>query len=261
MKRESPSPNKRLLKVQTERVSTELTPAKWDRFIELIIDGTSQANALEAIGFTKKAFDVMLVVDAEKREQLDIARAEHHKRLWPEDLVLDICSALVEGHGKPLRAILEDMAPPYIEHPVRSFYSMLNADVVARGHYTDARRQQMEEMGDEILRIADDDSLDVIKEYVETKDGVRPVVKSNPTAVRRAEVMINTRKFLMSKIHHEMFGNKQQTDLTVTVKDHAAELAEARTRRREAADKAANLRSVDGTAERVREKEDGVQAA
>lgn len=225
---------KRLVKVDQKRVETLMTPAKWRVFIEHIQNGDSVAKSLEAVDYPKKEYDTLLVVEPEKREQVELARAEHYRRLWPDDLVTEIATELIERQDVPLKMIILEYAPQHIRDPYSSFFQMLNADPVAKQRMDEARRIQMEAMADQMLAIARDKSEDVIVEERETRNGPVTTLKSHPTAVRRAEVEIKTMQWLMERIHHKRFGNRVQQDVNVTVKDHATELAEARQRRLEA---------------------------
>lgn len=80
--------------------------------------------------------------------------------------------------------------------------------------YAQARAIGMESMADEVLTISDDDTGD------EQADG-----SPNPTAVNRARLMVDTRKFLMGKLAPRVYGDRQviehqgNIDHTVTLSD------------------------------------------
>lgn len=69
-----------------------------------------------------------------------------------------------------------------------------------------AMRQRCYHFMEDILEIADDSSDDVVM-------GVQgPII--NGKAIRRAELMIGTRKFVMAKMLPKVFGDKTQMELT-----------------------------------------------
>lgn len=226
-------PNKRLVKVETKRVEDRMTPARWGSFIGYIQSGMSLGDALDKVNFPRKEYDKLLVLDSEKREQVDIARSEHYRRLWPDELVNTIATELVEREDVPLRVIIDEYAPPELKgrNAQSSFNNMLLADPIAAERIERARRTQMEQMADDIIAIAKDDSRDILVEKRKTRDGIQKIYKSNPSAVRRSEIEIKAKQWLMTKIHHKKFGERKQQDINVTIKDHAEELAEARKRR------------------------------
>lgn len=106
--------------------------------------------------------------------------------------------------------------------------------------YARAREIGMESMGDEMLEIADDDTLDL------DEDG-RP----NSANVQRSRLQVDARRFLMSKLAPKVYGDKVEHQHTGTV-EHAVTLSDRERMRRllsfTAQDEAAGL-LIEGTAE------------
>lgn len=113
--------------------------------------------------------------------------------------------------------------------------------------YARAREIGMESMSDDVLTIADDDTLDRI-------DG-----EPNHVAVQRARLQVDTRKFLMAKLAPHVYGDKVQHEHSGTV-DHAVTLSDRERMRRLATfmleDKAAGT-LIEGSAEPAAEHQPG----
>ncbi len=77
-----------------------------------------------------------------------------------------------------------------------------------RAVYDDAHKALLEGKADEMLDISDDISNDWVER--ETKAG--RVVEFNKTAVSRAALMIDTRKWLLAKLMQDRFGDKNKTE-------------------------------------------------
>lgn len=65
---------------------------------------------------------------------------------------------------------------------------------------------QVDHWADEILRIADDGSGDT---WTDGKGRQR----TNHDVIRRSELRVDTRKFLMSKLHPEVYGDRSKVEV------------------------------------------------
>lgn len=73
--------------------------------------------------------------------------------------------------------------------------------------YTQARVTQMESFADEILEIADDSTADTVTKI--TPQG-REYEAVDHEAIQRDRLRVDTRKFLMSKVAHHIYGDRVQ---------------------------------------------------
>jgi hypothetical protein len=94
--------------------------------------------------------------------------------------------------------------------------------------YTRARAVGMESMADDILRIADDDTADLVETV--DKHGNR-VTAPNHVNVNRARLQVDTRKFLMAKLAPHVYGDRVAVEHSGTV-DHTVTLDERERMRR-----------------------------
>lgn len=93
------------------------------------------------------------------------------------------------------------------EHiPARqNVYKLIRRDKEFRDAYAISRELQMHSWMDEIIDIADDNSIDFF--IVRGADG-RPVLRPNSAAIRRDRLRVDTRKFLMAKIAARCFERR-----------------------------------------------------
>lgn len=118
---------------------------------------------------------------------------------YTDDLAAEICERIAAG--ETLRQICRDDHMPD-ERTVRRWY----IDDVGgfSPHYARARDIQLERMADEIAEIADDGSNDWMER--ENKDGSSDTVL-NAEHVQRSRLRIESRKWLLSKLKPERYGD------------------------------------------------------
>src|SRR4029077_821269 len=115
--------------------------------------------------------------------------------------------------GVSLRAICEMSGMP----SRRSIFYWLQNNGEFREKYEIARLMQVEYWAHEIIEIADDTSGD----FVINERGERAVDHEN---INRARLRVDARKWLMSKLHPQRYGDRVTAD--VTVRREVRELSE-----------------------------------
>jgi hypothetical protein len=113
-----------------------------------------------------------------------------------------VCELMIEGVS--LRAICEMSGMP----ARRSIFYWLQNNGEFREKYEIARLMQVECWAHEIIEIADDTSGD----FVINERGERVI---DHEAINRARLKIDARKWLMSKLHPQRFGDRVTADVTV----------------------------------------------
>lgn len=114
----------------------------------------------------------------------------------------DICKRIAEGES--LRAICSEEGMP----DQTTVYRWIKDNEAFRQQYARAREDQAEHYLDDIIQIADDCTDDVIFLTVDddSGEGGRAVIKHS--AIARARVQIDTRKWAMSKLAPKKYGDK-----------------------------------------------------
>lgn len=194
-----------------------MTEQRWQRFLELICNGLYKQNALHEIEVTDMTFQAWLIKQPEAAEQYRQAQLAWLRREWPLELVEEMTTDIAMGQTVKLtceqRGLRQDQ-----------FYKVVTTDPYYRELYKEARQVAAEKMADDIVELCDNVEL----------DGVNTT--ANSAKVNHARLQVTTRQWLMSKLHHERFGEriKQDIDSKVTV-DHVEELDKARKRKELAA--------------------------
>lgn len=111
-----------------------------------------------------------------------------------------ICSRIAEGES--LRSICSDDGMPTKTTVMRWLQEEDKADF--RDQYARARESQAEHYLDEIIQIADDCTDDV--EKIMTQSGEDYRIKQS--AIQRARLQIDTRKWTMSKLAPKKYGDR-----------------------------------------------------
>lgn len=107
--------------------------------------------------------------------------------------------------GETLSGICEDKHLPV--HRTVQRFALDNAEFCRK--YAQAMEIRIWKMADEIIKIADDktnDILESINEFGITRTG-------NAASVHRARLQVDTRKFLMAKLLPHVFGDKANSSL------------------------------------------------
>jgi hypothetical protein len=127
---------------------------------------------------------------------------------WDLQLAKNFCQHICEG--LTAKAAIDKMADDDEEF---SYFKINNKIRRWKAHFNFFRQmieiskiERTDQMEEDILDIADDATDDA------TMSNSGPVI--NGKAIRRAEIMINTRKFVMAKSNPKKYGDKSQMEIT-----------------------------------------------
>jgi hypothetical protein len=125
---------------------------------------------------------------------------------YTPELAAEICK-VISSNSRSLVSLCKENP----HWPDRSkIYEWLHKFTEFRDCYAQAKRQQIEALVDDILQISDDKSED----YIVGDDGMT----FNATAIQRARLMVDTRKWFASKLAPKIYGDKVQHEGTVGIK-------------------------------------------
>lgn len=144
---------------------------------------------------------------AKKAAKKPAAAATHGNSKYSPQMVEKICELLVCGeNGTPesLRSICSKEGMPSVNAVMR----WLGKYEDFRKQYARAKELQQEYYAEEIIDIADDCTDDVIFLTAEDShgEGAKPVIKHS--AIARAKLRIDTRRWLMGKLAPKKYGDK-----------------------------------------------------
>ena len=142
-----------------------------------------------------------------------------------EAVMLEICARI--GEGQTLRAVCRDPDMPGRSTVTRA----LGKDSVFRGRYAQARELLIEHWADEILEIADDGTTDYILKTGRNGHEYEAVDQEH---IQRSRLRVDSRKWLLSKLKPETYGDKVLTEAsgTVNIKHDITSLTEREKMRR-----------------------------
>jgi hypothetical protein len=122
------------------------------------------------------------------------------------ELAESFCAEL--ACGRPMKEICADPGMP----DARTIFRWLNQQEEFQRLYAIARAAACDAMAAEILEIADDTSSDWIEEPA--KNGNGRVRRADNAVVQRARLRIDSRKWLLSKLKPEKYGERVSAELT-----------------------------------------------
>lgn len=124
---------------------------------------------------------------------------------YSESLVDKICEQIASGRS--LRSISEDEGMPN----EKTIYKWILKYPEFNQKYTTAREAQADFYAEQIIEIADNSTDDI--EMIETEHGLRADIKHS--AINRARLQIDTRKWLAGKLRPKKYGDKLNVDADV----------------------------------------------
>ena len=119
-----------------------------------------------------------------------------------ERIINEICERI--ANGESVRAILKDDNLPAFN----TFLIWIGENEAKSKQYERSMQMRAEVLFEETLEIADDSSNDI--EYGENGQ------RMNTEYVQRSRLRVDTRKWFLSKLNPKKFGDKLQTDITIT---------------------------------------------
>lgn len=140
--------------------------------------------------------------------------------VYTEEIAAKICRRIAEG--ETLKQICRDERMPP-ESTVRTWALDDRAGFSAR--YARAREMQLDTWADEITEIAEDGRNDWMER--ETRSG-RVVTVLNEEAVARSRLRVDSRKWLLSKLKPERYGDKLELSGKLDLNNKTDEQIDAR---------------------------------
>ena len=111
-----------------------------------------------------------------------------------------ICKRI--GKGQALRTILKDADMPSSS----TFYIWLDSDEIKSKQYARATELRADNIFEDIIDIADDNRKDLQTD----KDGNE---RTNSDVIQRSRLMVDARKWYLSKLNPKKYGDKIETTL------------------------------------------------
>jgi hypothetical protein len=139
--------------------------------------------------------------------------AQGRPTLYTYELCDAICARLADGES--LRKICKDDAMPC----KATVFKWLREQEGFSDQYAKAKEESCDALFEDIMDIADDGSNDYIESLSEEEQAA---YRTNGEAIQRSKLRVDVRKWALSKIKPKKYGDKVQTEHSVS--DDLAEL-------------------------------------
>lgn len=200
------------------QLALEELDRRWAHFLGLTATGTKKDVALEAAKLAPALFEALKRGDPAREQQYQDARTAWLRRGWTEEK-LDELMVRIAG-GEAVKTVLASL-----QQDMGRWYLLLERDPELKARWTAAMQAKAYALQEEILEIADEDG-----------DDLQLNGTGNSAAVKRSELRVNTRRFLMESWVPKIFSKdaaRLEAQVNVTV-NHVDTLEAARQRRDQA---------------------------
>ena len=202
----------------------EITKDNWRVYLQWIANGGTRAEAAVAAKISVQTVKAYCMVEPEAMNQIRQAEREWIRRDWPIERIDEFLAWVAMGFTNKDAAKKCD----FMDGELNQLMTIILGDETIRGMYDEARKLQAENWADEMVEIANQTEGDF---YLDDKGQL----KVAHDAVNRAKLKIGTYQWIISRLHHERFGDrmtqKHEGELTV---NHADVLDNARKRKEQA---------------------------
>lgn len=206
-----------------------LTPARWKELLLAVANGHKRSVACRRAKVTNPTLQLFLISNPKAVHELRQAELAWVRNDWPIERIEDMLLEIALGSTNKQAAEKLELLPDELEQFMRIVFK----DPELKQLYDDARQMQAESWSDEMIEISEDSTGDVTVD----KTGK---LKIDFECVNRSKLRVDTMKWLMSRLHHERFGDRLKQDVSGTLTVNHAELLDQARRRREKGKQRAN---------------------
>jgi hypothetical protein len=225
----SDSPKKKRKQVGGVRAEP-MTPERWTRLLELTANGLTRREAVKEVGVSYETYSAYLLAEPGAATAIRAADRAWYRRDWPVERIEPFLLLVAQGNTNvDAAAELE-----WMDGELEQLMQVILHDEDTRLMYDEARKLQAEAWGDEMIQIADDASSDY---YTATDRQGNEYQKVDHEVVNRSKLRIGTRQWLMSRLHHERFGDRIQQEISGDLNVNHADLLDLARKRKEKAQK------------------------
>jgi hypothetical protein len=205
-----------------------MTEEKWKRLLELTANGMTRREAVKEVALSYQTYSAYLLAEPGAATDIRAADRAWYRRDWPIERIEPFLLMVAQGNTNVDAAAELN----WMEGELEQLMQVILHDKDTRTMYDEARKLQAESWADEMIQIADDATSDY---YTATDRQGNEYQKVDHEVVNRSRLRIGTRQWLMSRLHHERFGDRihQQIEGELNV-NHADMLDLARKRKEKA---------------------------
>jgi hypothetical protein len=207
----------------------EVTPANWKVLLHHIANGADRREACRAAGVSNQTVQAYQITEPTAVSDIKSAERAWIRRDWPIERIDEYLTWIAIGKtGVDAAKEME-----FMDGEADQLMRVILHDPSMKKLYDEARQLQAESWADEMIDIADDSLGDVY--IAHDRDG-NDVAKVDGETVRRSQLKIATRQWIMARTHYERFGDRLQQNITGDLNVNHSEILDGARKRKEIAD-------------------------
>lgn len=207
----------------------EVTQANWKVLLRYIANGASRREACKEAQISEATVIAYQITEPTAISDIKAAERAWIRRDWPMERVDEFLTLISVGKTGVDAAKEMDLMDG--EHD--QLMKLILHDPSMKKLYDEARQLQAETWADEMIDIADDSMGDV---YITQDRNGNDIAKVDGESVRRSQLKIGTRQWLMARLHHERFGDRLQQNVTGDINVNHSDILDSARKRKETAD-------------------------
>ena len=213
----------------TGKRKNAVTPERWKVLLQWIANGASRKEACRASQISGQTVQAYLITEPTALADIKTAERAWVRRDWPIERIDEFLTIVAMGSTNIDAAKEMEFMAGELEQLMR----VVLHDKSIKALYDEARQLQAESWADEMINIADDSMGDT---YVTTDRAGNEVVRVDGEAVRRSQLKIATRQWLMARMHVDRFGDRLQQNVTGDINVNHSDILDNARKRKEIAD-------------------------
>lgn len=221
--------SRRLGPEQVSKNVLPVTPERWKVLLQWIANGATRREACKASQISRQTIQAYLISEPTALADIHAAERAWVRRDWPIERIDEFLTLVAMGNTNIDAA--KEME--FMDGELRQLMQVILHDPSVKKLYDEARQLQAETWADEMVDIADNDQGDA-QIYID-KAG-NHAARFDGENVRRSQLKIATRQWLMARIHHERFGDRIQQDIKGDLNVNHSDILDGARKRKEAAD-------------------------
>ena len=206
-----------------------VTEENWKILLQYIANGAARPDACQAAGISQRTVQAWCITEPTALAEIRTAERAWIRRDWPIERIDDFLTLVSMGKT----SIDASVELEFMDGELDQLMKVILHDPSVKKLYDEARQLQAEAWADHMIDISDDAQGDL---RIELDRAGNPVARIDGENVRRSQLKIHTRQWLMARLHHERFGDRIQQNVTGDLNVNHSEILDGARKRKEVAD-------------------------
>jgi len=207
----------------------EMTPERWKVLLQWTANGATRREACRACQVSRQTVQAYCISEPTALGDIRTAERAWIRRDWPIERIDEFLTWV--SMGKTNIDAAKEME--FMDNELDQLMRVILHDPSVKKLYDEARQLQAETWADEMIDISDNAQGDL---RIEIDRAGNPVARIDGENVRRSQLRIGTRQWLMARLHHERFGDRIQQNVTGELNVNHSDILDGARKRKEIAD-------------------------